>query len=157
MTTYVVECAHDEMLVKLLVDPKDDVIHLHGRDRVITHMTSEPRPKHIGMVDEDPTTSHSATRNRFKPIKTLHGVLITQHNGVTVIMLRPFLEAWLISAVKAIGKKISAIDKGLHDDPSLLHKSLAPSGDQRLRKVLATLEKHDSKHLLALRQALNVS
>ena len=157
MTTFVVECAHDEMLVKLLVDNKDDVIHLHGRDRVISHMTSKPRPKHIGMVEEDPTTSHSATRNRFKPIKTLHGVLITKHNGVTVIMLRPYLEAWLIIAVKAIGKKMSMIDKGLHDDPILLHKSLAPRGDQRLRKVLNTLAKHDSKHLKALREALNVS
>ncbi len=156
MMTYVVECSSDERLLLLMGAPRRSVVHEGNRDEVVKFILKKEAGKFIGMIDEDPGTIHGNQRRQFQDGPAQHDHYVASFQDKKLVLLQPMLEGWLVKAVKSVGGSMSAIDKGLSDDPRELHRTLAPRGDTRLKKVIDFLKEKDSPHLRALRRTLGL-
>lgn len=152
----VVECDNDELLLRLLGVPRKRIQHEGNREEVVKYVLKQDPKLFVGLIDEDPDTTHGHQRSSFKNGVDRHGVLRAGRGERQLVVLRPTLEGWLIAAVHACGGRMSALDKGLSDDPRVLHRQFSPRGDKRMEKVLAYLQKKGSKHLVELRKALAI-
>lgn len=152
----VVECDNDELLLRILGVQRGRIQHEGNRDEVVKYVLNKPAEGYLGLIDEDPGTQHGAQRLHFKNGPARQGVLLATNGKRTLVVLRPFLEHWLLDAVHACGSRMSALDKGLSDEPRELHRQFSPRGDNRMKKVVDHLEKKKSKHLAELRRALRL-
>lgn len=152
----VVECDNDELLLRIIGMPRERIQHEGNRDEVVKYVVNNAPGRFIGLIDEDPGTQFGAMRQRFKSGRPQHGLSIASNGPRRLVVLSPFLEGWLLQAVKACGGRLSALDKGLSDDARALHRQFSPRGDQRMRKVIAFLQRERSAHLKALRKALDI-
>jgi hypothetical protein len=152
----VVECGNDEQLMKLIGLPKKRIQHEGNRDEVVKYVLKKEPGQCIGVVDQDPGTPRGTQRSRFTPDRATTD-LHAEHAGKRrLVVLHPMLEGWLIKAVHACGGRMEQLDKGLSDEPNTLHKLLSPRGDPRMTKIVAYLEKKNSKHLKELRSQLGL-
>lgn len=154
--TYVVECSSDERLLLLLGARRRAVIHEGNRDEVVKYILKKEPGQFIGMIDEDPGTLHGNQRRQFVNGPPQHDHFTATYGERKLIVLQPMLESWLIKAVKAVGGSMPAIDRSLSDDARELHRSLAPRGDSRLKRVIDFLQEKNSPHLRALKATLGL-
>ncbi|MBL0128030.1 MAG: hypothetical protein IPP83_11375 [Flavobacteriales bacterium] len=152
----VVECDNDELLLRLLKIPRSRIQHEGNRDEVVKYINRNDPVRYIGMVDEDPGTPRSPNRARFVRKELRNGVQEEVNGARRLVVLKPMLEGWLISAVHAAGGRMVHLDKGLSDVPSELHRQLMPRGDKRMKKVIEFLDGRKSAHLKSLRSALHI-
>lgn len=153
----VVECDNDELLLRILSVPRDRIQHVGNRDEVVKYVLNKPAKHYLGLIDEDPGTQHGAQRQSFKNGPARNGILVAVNGQRTLVVLKPFLEGWLLDAVHACGGRMSALDKGLSDNARELHSQFSPRGDKRMGKVVDYLLKEKSKHLAELRKALDIT
>lgn len=154
--TIVVECGNDEQLMRLLGVPRKRIKHQGNRDEVVKQVMKDDPGASIGLVDEDPGTARANRRASFKVVDRRTGLVVEQAGEHKLVVLEPFLEGWLVEAVKATGSSMTTFGKELSDDPRELHKVLSPKGDPRLEKIVAHLEEHGSTHIRDLRDALGL-
>ena len=153
----IVECANDELLLRTLKVPRRRIEHKGGgREEVVKAVLARKPGSCIGLIDADPQTPHGHNRGLFKNGPMKHDVCEALHEKRRLVVLRPRLEGWLLSAVKAAGLRMSVLDKGLSDDERELHGQLAPRGDMRMAKIIEQLEKKGSAHLKELRAQLGI-
>lgn len=153
----VVECDNDELLLKLLGVPRARIQHEGNRDEVVKYIVNKPSGDYIGLIDEDPGTQFGSLRQSFKPGRSKHGILVASRAERKLVVIQPFLEAWLQAAVHACQSRMSALDAGLSDDPRELHRQFSPRGDKRMKKVVDLLRRKRSVHLAELERVLGIS
>ena len=153
----VVECDNDELLLRILGVPRDRIQHEGNRDEVVKYVLNKPANHYVGLIDEDPATQHGAQRQSFKNGAARSGIVVAVNGQRPLMVLKPFLERWLLDAVHTCGGRMSALDKGLSDNARELHRQFSPRGDKRMTKVVEFLTKKKSKHLAELRKALDIT
>ena len=152
----VVECDNDELLLMILGVSRSRIQHEGNRDEVVKYVLKKPATHFVGLIDEDPGTQYGAQRQSFINGPAKNGLHVAMNGQRKLVVLKPFLEGWLLAAVHACDGQMSALDNGLSDIARDLHKQFSPRGDKRMRKVVAFLEKKKSKHLAELRKALDI-
>lgn len=120
---FCVECDADFVLTKVITKVADrEIIHSGGKSRVIYDLVNKHSNKK-GIIDEDPGGSVPSIINRFKIISenSYHqiDVLYQKSKNNYLIILKPFLEAWILRA--AMISEIDVEKYGLPDDATLLH------------------------------------
>ena len=150
------ECGNDELLLKSLGVTKTLRLHEANRDEVVKYILKKDPHTCIGLIDEDPGTPRGIQRSQFNAERAATDLHVEIFGERRLVVLHPFLEGWLIKAVKACGGSIAKLDKGLSDDPRELHRLLTPRGDKRLVGIVDFLKAKDSRHLKALKAALGI-
>lgn len=153
----VVECDNDELLLRILGVQRANIQHEGNRDEVVKYVLNKPAKEYVGLIDEDPGTQHGAQRQSFKSGPARNGILVAMNGERKLVVLKPYLEGWLLGALHACGGRMSALDKGLSDNPRELHRQFSPRGDHRMRKVVEFLIEKKSKHLAELRRVLVIT
>ena len=73
----------------------------------------------LGMVDEDPRSTHHPLRDAMKVVRTIEDFELRESQGRYLAVLKPELEEAFIRASKLLG-----VDTSLPKDPSSLRRSL---------------------------------
>ena len=116
-----VECNADEVVLRNLGVPKQQLFHFGGKDKLITRLRDLPDA--IGVIDEDPdSTQHRDLKASYRQTDSGEGLrLLTRQgsSGQKLVVVCPKLEDWLIARAKSSG--IRPEDHGLPGDPDRLH------------------------------------
>ena len=149
-----VECTADEALVKVLL-PRRQVVHeIKGKPAVVFQVVQvKGRKNCVGMVDEDPGGVQPAYLvGLFKGTHHYRVLEFDDKNaGNRLVVLRPRLEEWVISAAKAAGVDVERYS--LPNNPSELHEVIGNRLDN-FQKMLRALISKNSRYLAALSNSL---
>jgi hypothetical protein len=141
--TILVECDADETVLRALGVPKKRLLHLGGRNRVISRLRHLPGA--IGVIDEDPgTTQHLDMTSSYHPCETREGLRLLRRQGKggqKLIMVCPKLEDWLLARAKQARMKPETY--GLPGDPDRLHSIPRYEKRDGFSRFLAELMRHD--------------
>src|SRR5208337_3264989 len=107
-----VECYADEKLVELLAYKNQvHVIHRSGKGNIFNYLRKGTTASAIGLVDEDPdSTQPGDLVKSYEEAESSGNVKRFSHKDkkdISVIMLCPRLEEWIISRAKASGLNLS--------------------------------------------------
>jgi len=146
------ECKPDSTLVKILGNPKKQIIHLGGKPEVCKQLAK--RENRRGLVDDDPFSIQPPYLKKLRVMEDLshYGLKIlndTSKNNVLIILC-PRLEEWVLEAAKEAGIDIKRYN--LPDDGEQFHKVI--NIDLRKFEKLVNDLKVKSKMMKALEKAL---
>jgi len=92
--TFAFECYADQDVVLFLRDDRGLPIrrfHASGQGGVINALL-EKRKADLGMVDEDPLSSHHRLRDQMRVVSTTNDLELREQNGRYLIIVKPDLE-----------------------------------------------------------------
>ncbi|MBI4287184.1 MAG: hypothetical protein HY671_02010 [Chloroflexi bacterium] len=148
MTIYV-ECKTDATLVNALLGTAKTIAHEKGKPGVCRRLQGGKNS--MAMVDEDPGEAQPTYIGKLRVKRNLseHGLKLLQDRstGNQVVVLRPKLEDWILSACSESGLKASSY--GLPQDPSRLHRAINISQSD-FRRLVRDLKKRKSERLSSL-------
>ena len=149
-----VECKPDETLAGKLVHRRE-IIHLRNKSEVLKEL--EWQSNGIAMVDEDPLFGSPTQLNRFQTLEEPRGLglLVMKHrtSANLVILIRPRLEEWIISASQELGIRLDDRRYNLPTNANRLHREI--NRDLRkLDRLLDDLIAAQSPRLLRLQALL---
>lgn len=131
-----VECKTDSTLVNaLLGTAKKDIAHEKGKPGVCNRLQNIRGCR--GMVDEDPKQKQHPYLRKLKVKEELRRyglrLLYDPLTGNELIVIRPSLEAWILSAVNEVGLNTSKYQ--LSENPSTFHRDVNVSQNEFRRLV----------------------
>ncbi|AMM40010.1 hypothetical protein HS1_000204 [Candidatus Desulfofervidus auxilii] len=152
---YLIECKPDKLLIKLVTGaPKKSVIHTANKTEVIKMLFKIPDDA-IGIIDEDPGSSHPSHLKKFRLKQDLseHGLAMLEENdsGKKLVIIKPRLEEWLLRAGKE--SAISFKEYNLPETGKDLHKVIN-TNLERLKLVLKELLEERCVRLQKLKEIL---
>ena len=149
-----VECKPDETLARKLVHRRE-IIHLRNKSEVLKEL--ERHSIGIAMVDEDPLFGSPTQLNRFYAAEDLSGLglLTMKHrtSATSVILIRPRLEEWIISASQESGIRLDDRRYNLPTTPRRLHREITRDL-RKLERLLDDLLSAQSPRILFLQSLL---
>ena len=159
----VVECYNDRELVHRLGFRPDQIIHEHGRSRVLGRVEGEKEAKAIGIIDEDPAAGEPyALKNKYEEKNTKGGrsktrirLLVRKDDERKMIVKIPSrLEKWLYEIAKQNKILPQKFDlpgnpKELHDKSSITHSQ---KDMQNFQRFLDALRKAEDDEINTLRE-----
>lgn len=135
------ECFADEDVFRFLRDALHFPIrslHAFGQGPVVHELLVSQRAD-IGMVDEDPLSSHHRQRDTTEVVSTSDDIMHRRRGDRHLIILRPALEECFLRSVKRAG-----LESGLPSRPAELRTLLNIPGHrvhQRFREELRALHR----------------
>ena len=110
----------DEVLVKALGFLRKVVNHHNDRGRVCDK--SEKEIEAIGLIDEDPGSSHPTYLKSLIAVETKHDVRLLKdaNRGHILIVIQPRPEEWILTL--AAKQQVDVKQFGLPDKPERLHQ-----------------------------------
>ncbi len=103
--TFAFECFADRDVLHFL---RDDCrlplkpFHAYGQGEVVNAVLVK-RTAEIGMVDEDPLTSHHSERDRTEIISTTRDLVVRRREDQHLIIVKPELEECFLRSVRVAG------------------------------------------------------
>ena len=122
-----VECRPDQTLLRNLLDvPKREIVHAQNKPQLLARLSKITNT--MAMVDEDPLANQPAYLTKLQVIKDIPGsglkILEDTSKRNRVILLRPKLEDWLITAARDGGVSLSDSRYNLPITPNRLHREI---------------------------------
>jgi len=151
-----VECNADEKLVKLLLSEEVKTLHQGGRGNILNYLRKKSTMSGIGLIDEDPGSAH--TRDFVTSYEVVESVgnvkrfSRKENNNITVVMLSPRIEEWIIS--RAIDSGIKMSDYSLPDDGIKLHGRYHYEKEENFTLLINKLVDLEDKEILTLKKWL---
>ena len=145
-----IECYADELLIEILGISSKNIEHSHGKGNVCKKLKSKRNS--VGMVDADPQTEGPRYIKTLDFVEAKDDITVLYdaklHNNVVVI--NPYLEAWLVKAAK--NSNINLLQYNLDENPTKFKKVV----NTDLRKLRSLLEdiKDTSSMLQTLKKIL---
>jgi len=147
------ECKPDEKLMMALGITRKEITHANDKGRVCNYLKNSENC--IGLIDEDPGKAQPSYLSNLPAKKEKHGikVLVDKKKNNTVIVLCPYLEAWVVNTAKK--SKVDPGNFGLPGKAKDLHKVINYRLSQ-FNKLISALEEQQNKPLLYLKSLLQI-
>jgi hypothetical protein len=152
-----VECNADEKLVKLLLSEEVKTLHQGGRGNILNYLRKKSTMSGIGLIDEDPGSAHTrdfvSAYEEVESVGNVKRFSRKENNNITVVMLSPRLEEWIISRAKDSGIKMS--DYSLPDDGIKLHDRYHYEKEPNFTSLINKLIEVKDKEILTVKKWLS--
>lgn len=152
-----VECNADEKLVKLLLSEEVETLHQNGRGNILNYLRKKSTMSGIGLIDEDPGSAHTrdfvSSYEEVECVGNVRRFYRKDNNDITVIMLSPRLEEWIISRASDSGIKMS--DYSLPDDGIKLHDRYHYEKEDNFTSLINKLIELKDKEILTVKKWLS--
>ncbi len=152
-----VECNADEKLVKLLLSEEVETLHQNGRGNILNHLRKKSTMSGIGLIDEDPGSAHTrdfvSSYVEVESVGNVKRFSRKDNNNITIVMLSPRLEEWIISRASDSGIKMS--DYSLPDDGIKLHDRYHYEKEDNFTSLINKLIELKDKEILTVKKWLS--
>jgi hypothetical protein len=156
------ECYADQDVVMVLRDECQLPLkrrHSFGQGDVVNDLLRSDQAE-IGMVDEDPLSSHHPLRDKMHVEQTTEDVEIRRRQGKRLVILKPDLEECFIRSMKRVGVPLTVARnaKELHEILNIPNHPKHAEFREQLRELLdASRAKHVPAFITDLEQAVRTS
>jgi len=144
--TFAFECYADEDVVIFLREHCKLRLkgrHSYGQGEVVNDLLRRDRAN-IGMVDEDPGSSHHPLRDAMQIVESTEDVEVRQKSGRHLLILKPELEECFVRSMKRAGVALT-VAQSAKELQRLLNVPHPPS-HTTFRKQLEDLRKAATAH-----------
>jgi hypothetical protein len=153
-----VECYADEKLVQILVyKNKPKILHQSGKGNIFNYLHKKQTLSAIGLVDEDPeSTQPRRFRNDYKEIESSGNVKLFRHTikkDISIVMLSPRLEEWIISRAQIAGINLS--EYSIPDNGEKLHDRFRYDKDPNYELLINKLLELQDHEVIILKKWLS--
>jgi hypothetical protein len=153
-----VECNADEKLVQLLFSENDvKILHQNGRGNILNYLRKKSTTSGIGLIDEDPGSAHTrdfvSSYEEVECVGNVKRFSRKDNNDITVVMLSPRLEEWIVSRASDSGIKMS--DYSLPDDGIKLHDRYHYEKEDNFTSLINKLIELKDKEILTVKKWLS--
>ena len=145
-------------LVQLLL-PENNVkiLHQNGRGNILNYLRKKSTISGIGLIDEDPGSAHTrdfiSSYEEIECVGNVKRFHRKENNKISVIMLSPRLEEWIISRAFDSGIKMS--DYSLPDDGIKLHDRYHYEKESNFASLIERLSELKDNEILTVKKWLS--
>lgn len=153
-----VECYADEKLVELLVYKNEPrILHQFGKGNIFNYLHKSTTVSAIGLVDDDPgSTQPRRFRDSYIEVESKGTIRRYRHkdkNDISVIVLSPRIEEWLIKRAQDSG--INLDNYSIPDDAEKLRSKPRYDKEQNYASLIKKLIELNDLEVLTVKKWLS--